>query len=270
MMGFAMKVLIADTVAPLADAAFALPNPTLAEAWLGAIAYSIQLFFDFAGYSAMAIGLGLMMGFRFIENFNNPYWSRSITEFWRRWHISLSTWLRDYLYIPLGGNRVSKARNYFNLITTMVLGGFWHGANWTFIIWGFWHGTIMAIERALGIKGTTEHAGLGLKGLFQVILTLFLVILGWVIFRAENIGVAMDMYRGMFGMNGLALSDAMSWQIKGIALAAMILGILIIYFGHFFHKMPKQAYQIMAIVIFLIAVTRLLAENYSPFLYFQF
>ena len=104
----------------------------------------------------MAVGLGLMMGFKFIENFNQPYISKSITEFWRRWHISLSTWLRDYLYIPLGGNRVSKARNYFNLVITMVLGGFWHGANWTFVIWGFWHGSIMAIERALGNKGSLD------------------------------------------------------------------------------------------------------------------
>ena len=128
-----MKVLIADSIAPLADRMFAQTDPTLVESWLGAIAYTFQLFFDFAGYSAMAIGLGLMMGFRFIENFNAPYLARSITEFWKRWHISLSTWLRDYLYVPLGGNRRGARRTYINLVLTMVLGGLWHGANFTFI-----------------------------------------------------------------------------------------------------------------------------------------
>ncbi|MEM0950452.1 MAG: MBOAT family O-acyltransferase, partial [Pseudomonadota bacterium] len=128
--GLAMKLLIADSVAPLADRMFSLGAPTMAEAWLGAVAYSIQLLFDFAGYSAMAIGLGLMIGFRFPENFDAPYISRSITEFWRRWHISLSRWLRDYLYVPLGGNRGGKVKTYRNLLLTMVLGGIWHGANW--------------------------------------------------------------------------------------------------------------------------------------------
>lgn len=151
-LGLAMKVLVADSVAPLADRIFALTDPTLAESWLGALAYTVQLFFDFAGYSAMAIGIGLMIGFRFIENFNAPYVSRSITEFWRRWHISLSTWLRDYLYLQLGGNRKGRVRTYVNLIVTMVLGGFWHGANWTFLLWGAWHGGLMALERAMGVK----------------------------------------------------------------------------------------------------------------------
>lgn len=127
--GLGMKVLIADSVAPLADLMFGLENPSAGEAWLGALAYTIQLFFDFAGYSTMAIGLGLMIGFQFIENFNKPYISRSITEFWQRWHISLSTWLRDYLYIPLGGNRHGNVKTYRNLLLTMVLGGLWHGAN---------------------------------------------------------------------------------------------------------------------------------------------
>lgn len=134
--GLAKKVLIADTVAPIADTIFSQAAPTLIESWLGAAAYTIQLYFDFSGYSDMAIGLGLMMGFRLMENFNSPYISRSITEFWRRWHISLSVWLRDYLYIPLGGNRKGVARTYFNLFIVMVLGGLWHGANWTFVIWG--------------------------------------------------------------------------------------------------------------------------------------
>ncbi len=134
--GLSMKVLVADVAAPLADAVFAAPAPSLTEAWLGTLAYTIQLFFDFAGYSSMAIGIGLMIGFRFIENFDQPYISGSITEFWRRWHISLSSWLRDYLYIPLGGNRKGEARTYVNLGLTMVLGGLWHGASWNFLLGG--------------------------------------------------------------------------------------------------------------------------------------
>ncbi|MEZ5583512.1 MAG: MBOAT family protein [Candidatus Competibacteraceae bacterium] len=150
MIGFCKKILIADSVAPLVDTAFANPDPTLADAWLGALAYTVQLYFDFSGYSDMAIGLGLMMGFRFIENFNHPYISCSITEFWRRWHISLSTWLRDYLYISLGGNQLGRVRTYINLFLTMLLGGLWHGANWTFVLWGGWHGVLLASERAWG------------------------------------------------------------------------------------------------------------------------
>lgn len=134
MIGFCKKVLIADSVSPLADAAFAAPLPTLADAWLGAVAYTIQLFFDFSGYTDMAIGLALMIGFVFPENFNDPYISRSITEFWKRWHMSLSNWLREYLYVSLGGNRKGLVRTYVNLFLTMLLGGLWHGANWTFVL----------------------------------------------------------------------------------------------------------------------------------------
>ncbi len=146
MQGFIKKVFIADTLAVVADHCFALQNPTTGDAWLGALAYTAQLYFDFSGYSDMAIGLGLMMGFRFMENFKQPYISQSITEFWRRWHISLSTWLRDYLYITLGGNRKGTLTTYRNLFLTMLLGGLWHGANITYIVWGAWHGMWLAIE----------------------------------------------------------------------------------------------------------------------------
>ncbi|WP_241191230.1 MBOAT family O-acyltransferase [Deinococcus psychrotolerans] len=149
MTGFAKKVLIADTIAPLVTASFNQPSPSFFDSWLGAFAYTLQLYFDFSGYSDMAIGLAAIMGFKFPENFNHPYISRSITEFWRRWHMSLSSWLREYLYIGLGGNRKGRARTYINLALTMVLGGLWHGANWTFILWGAWHGGILAIERRM-------------------------------------------------------------------------------------------------------------------------
>ena len=174
MIGFAQKVLIADSVAPLADQIFALQDPTFIEGWLGALAYTIQLYFDFSGYSSMAIGLGLMMGFRFIENFNNPYMARSITEFWQRWHISLSRWLKDYLYIPLGGNKKGLKRTYINLMITMVLGGLWHGANWTFLLWGAGHGVVLIIERMWGIKERYHPV-------LMMVPTLFLIILGLIL-----------------------------------------------------------------------------------------
>ena len=199
--GLAMKLLVADSVAPLADRMFALSDPTMTEAWLGAAAYSIQLLFDFAGYSAMAIGLGLMIGFHFPENFNAPYVSRSITEFWRRWHISLSSWLRDYLYVPLGGNRRGKLKTYRNLLLTMVLGGIWHGANWTFVIWGMWHGGLMAVERALGAK----HRETVWPKAIAWPLTMVSVLLGWVVFRAETLADAGAMYAGMVGLHGVAM-----------------------------------------------------------------
>ena len=278
MLGFAQKVLIADSVAPLADNIFALSNPTFLESWLGALAYTIQLYFDFMGYSSMAIGLGLMMGFRFIENFNHPYISRSITEFWRRWHISLSSWLRDYLYIPLGGNRKGKSRTYINLFLTMLLGGAWHGANWTFVLWGAWHGALLAIERTLGLKEVNWPK-------VMMVPTLLAVIFGWVLFRSENITQALSFYEGMIGMNGYAISDLMQWQIKKEQLFFLVLGWGIVFlhpkFLEFRRQIEGQAawktigYQkpfvsLATIALFIIAVVKLSAASYSPFIYFQF
>lgn len=296
MTGFACKVLIADSVAPLADAAFHLEHPSAADAWLGAVAYSIQLFFDFSGYSHMAVGLGLMMGFRLIENFNHPYISQSITEFWRRWHISLSTWLRDYLYIPLGGNRKGHVRTYVNLILTMLLGGLWHGANWTFVLWGAWHGVIMAIERAvLGLRGpgATQHPRESvLRRVALTAWTMLLVVIGWVLFRADTVAVAVRMYKGMLGFNGIGFSDEFEWQIGGLAVSLMFVAIAIVYIQPMLEAWYRKAEetggqvlgvekirkvrrhgivgQIAIIVLFLAAVSRLIANSYSPFLYFQF
>lgn len=287
MSGFAKKVLIADTVAPLADAAFALQDPSAADAWLGVIAYSIQLFFDFAGYSEMAVGLALMMGFRFIENFNNPYISKSITEFWRRWHISLSTWLRDYLYISLGGNRKGRIRTYINLFLTMLLGGLWHGANWTFVLWGAWHGLLLAAERLKAEITGKSDAKPGL--LYRTGASVYLIVavlIGWVLFRAPDIETAAEFYRGMAGFNGFGISDAFAWQIKGIALCATAAGIALIFGLPYLDKyrtpvelskdsraMQTRAPFILQVTVsamFLLAVTRLIAMSYSPFLYFQF
>lgn len=283
MAGFAKKVLIADALAPLADAVFALPEPTMAESWLGVLAYSVQLYFDFSGYSDMAIGLGLMMGFRFPENFNFPYISRSITAFWRRWHISLSTWLRDYLYIPLGGNRHGRVRTSLNLFITMVLGGLWHGANWTFVLWGAWHGGIMALERMAGLRGRDdERAGAIALPVFTA-LTFALVVLGWVMFRAESVGDALIVYQGMLGFHGLGISDALEWQLRGVSLSALVIGLGIIFIGPVLQARTRLGvserrlahvqtlkFQIVIMALFVLAVTRLLAQSYSPFLYFQF
>lgn len=272
MIGFAQKILIADSVAPLVDMMFGLENPTFLESWVGALAYTLQLYFDFMGYSSMAIGLGLMMGFRFMENFNHPYISRSITEFWRRWHISLSTWLRDYLYIPLGGNRQGEAKTYRNLFLTMLLGGAWHGANWTFVIWGAWHGFWLALERKTGFKGGWAVTG-------------FLVVLGWVMFRAEHVSDALQFYQGMAGLNGWGFSEMTRWQVWGMPMGVLILGWMLVFLHARFFEFrteiqgtpdmktdgqTRPAVVIITCVLFLMAITKLSAESYSPFLYFQF
>lgn len=268
--GLAMKLLIADNVAPLADRIFGLTAPTAAEAWLGAAAYSVQLLFDFTGYSAMAIGLGLMIGFRFIENFNAPYTSLSITEFWRRWHISLSQWLRDYLYLPLGGNRKGKIRTYINLMLTMVLGGFWHGANWNFLIWGAWHGGWLAVERMLGAK---SGASVWPRMLAWPV-TMSIVIFGWVIFRAESLTEAWAIYCGMFGLNGWAISLDQIWQIQSTELFTLTIGGLLSIYGPrlsaAFSGLPRQLSLAFTGLLFVVASSAMIAQSYSPFLYFQF
>ncbi len=191
MVGFCMKVIIADTLSPLVDAIFKLPAPSLADAWLGAVGYTLQLYFDFAGYSAMAIGLALMIGFHFPENFDFPYLSGSIQAFWQRWHITLSSFLRDYLYISLGGNRRGPGRTYVNLIMTMLIGGLWHGANWTFVAWGAWQGGLLALHRLYRARGGN------MPWLAGHALTLLAVVLGWVVFRADSFGEAWRIYEGM-------------------------------------------------------------------------
>lgn len=279
--GLGKKVLIADSIAPLADLAFATPDPSAPLAWAGAVAYMLQLYFDFSGYSDMAMGLGLMMGFRFRENFDTPYISASITEFWRRWHISLSVWLRDYLYIPLGGNRISGRRTYVNLLTVMVLGGLWHGANWTFVLWGIWHGGWLAAERGLGWAMRPRTAG-------RVAATLIVVLVGWVVFRAATVPQAMGFYAGLLGLNGLALAPELAVQITRESLAVLVLGITVAAAEPLLIRSVKERYYVpsgpaktLAVsdtlvpalatsVIFALSVMRLAEQSFSPFLYFQF
>lgn len=276
MIGFVKKVLIADSVAPLVDAGFALEQPSMADAWLTTLAYTVQLYFDFSGYTDMAIGLGMMMGFRFMENFRQPYVSQSITEFWRRWHISLSTWLKDYLYVPLGGNRRGPVRTYINLLLTMLLGGLWHGANWTFLIWGAWHGLILAVERVLGVRAEAQ----GFR-VHRWAFTFLLVMLGWVVFRAESLSQAGALYGAMIGLGERGLSNSFVLQIGYFNLAALVLGLVVLVFGAARERLPAlqqpwagtvaaRAGSLLAAPVFLAAVLKLSADQYSPFLYFQF
>ena len=183
-LGLSKKVIVADSVGPIAGAAFdtSAADLTTATAWIGILAYTVQIYFDFSGYSDMAIGLASMFGFRLPENFNRPYSAHSITDFWRRWHMSLSRWFRDYVYIPLGGNRNGKVSTYRNLMIVFVLVGFWHGAAWTFLIWGLYHGGLLIIERITGYDAA-KATGLRLVG--QRALTALLVMIGWVFFRCS-------------------------------------------------------------------------------------
>ena len=267
-MGFAKKVLIADQVAPLAEWAFGLDQPGLAAAWLGATAFAAQIYFDFSGYSDMAIGLGLMLGFRFPSNFLSPYKAHSITEFWRRWHVSLSTWLRDYLYISLGGNRRGPVRTYVNLMLTMLLGGLWHGAAWTFVLWGLWQGAFLVVERLLG-----KAAPYGfLPRPFQVLLTFVIVLAGWVIFAADGVDGLLAMWSGMVGVHG-AGTMAPAAEVGPMAYPMLIIGMLIAF------VLPRsevlvQRFQplvmLSVLAAFFVAVAHLLATDYSPFLYWRF
>lgn len=216
--GLGKKVLIANTLAVPADRAFALAPDRLTPgiAWLGVVAFTLQIYFDFAGYSDMAIGLGRMFGFRFLENFNYPYISRSIREFWKRWHISLSSWFRDYLYIPLGGSRRSPPRVYLNLVTVFLLCGLWHGASWTFAIWGLYHGLFLVLERVL-VKDQRPSPLGPLRHIYAVVV----VIVGWVLFRADTFGQALAFLGAMLGLGGTAGagSSAGAYLTSEVALA---------------------------------------------------
>ena len=288
MLGFIKKVLIADSLAPMNTLFIGGGELQMADAWFGLLVSALQLYFDFSGYSDMAIGLGLMMGFRFMENFNQPYISQSITEFWRRWHISLSTWLRDYLYVPLGGNRHGTFNTYRNLFLTMLLGGFWHGANWTFLIWGAWHGTWLAIERALGVKAAATQFNL-----FKWAFTLLLVMLGWVIFRAENLEVAGRMYAALFAFDDWRLSELTLARITGLQMSTLLLAWVVIalcgarqFLAGRRHApgmtlagagaalqavdMRTVALRGALLLLFCASLLKLSAQSYSPFLYFQF
>ena len=274
-LGFAAKVCIADTLSPAVDAVYALPQPSFVDAWAGAFAYTLQLYFDFAGYSSMAIGLALMLGFHFPENFRHPYLSASIQEFWQRWHMTLSRFLRDYLYIPLGGSRKGPRRTYVNLFLTMLLGGFWHGANWTFLAWGAWQGGLLAVHRAWGRAGHKPMPWLPAH-----LLTLLVTVLGWVAFRAPDLGSALQMYAAMLGAHGFGLSDGLAWQVTPDQWWTGAVGVLLVYLPlaaerhmtvpYVLLPLWRRAAAVGPLLVFLLGLVLLYSRAAVPFLYFQF
>ena len=270
-MGMAKKILLANPCGKIADLAFDGGSVGLLDSWFGAAAYAFQIYFDFSGYSDMAIGLGLMTGFVFAKNFDSPYLSQSITEFWRRWHLSLSTWLRDNLYIPLGGNRKGEVRTYLNLAAVMLLGGLWHGASWNFLIWGGIHGTMLGAERLLG-KQSLYRA---LPRAAKIAITFATVVLAWVFFRAADLPAAVAYLGSMFGLSaarpGAGLVAGIIYQpyyLLTFALAALVV------WGapqtwDFTRRLtwPRTAF---ALAVMLLAVLALTTQSYNPFIYFIF
>jgi alginate O-acetyltransferase complex protein AlgI len=258
--GLGKKVLIANQMALVADAAFSSAAPGASFAWLGALAYTFQIYYDFSGYSDMAIGLGKMFGFHFDENFNDPYRSNSVSEFWRRWHISLGSWFRDYVYIPLGG---SRSKLYRNLFVVWALTGLWHGASWNFVIWGLYYFVLIAFEKALG------HALDRIPDFIRVGVTFLAVLLGWVLFRAPTLTAAAHYFGQMFSFsNGDTLSFMRYFTEK--KLFFMVAVLLSIPSVRKYRTRFAPLYVAELLLIFALAVSFLLKNTYNPFIYFNF
>jgi alginate O-acetyltransferase complex protein AlgI len=275
--GLAKKVLIADNVAPLVDAIFATPTAQLGApvAALGAAAYAVQLYFDFSGYSDMALGLGLMFGIELPENFNRPYAARSITDFWRRWHMSLSRWFRDYLYIPLGGNRGTSAQTYRNLVIVFLLVGLWHGADWTFVLWGAYHGLLLIGERILGIGRDPARPG----GQFAHLRTVLLVLAGWILFRSPDIGYAAGyaaaVLRPEFGVPLAVVAAATPFAVIALIVGAtsLLLPAGWVTGVRLQREESSRAGALRAATVAIalpVACLAVIAGGFSPFLYFRF
>ena len=269
--GLAKKVLIADAMASMADVIFATEVETIpcAYCWFGALAYTLQIYFDFSGYSDMAIGLGRMFNFRFLENFDHPYAALSVQEFWRRWHISLSTWFRDYLYIPLGGNRRGPVRTYANMFTVFFLCGLWHGAAWNFVVWGVYHGLGLVVERA-GLGKLVKRLP---KPLGNLYLLLFVVV-GWVLFRAPDLSYALDYLGVMFGGSQVAFRSY-ARSLDFVALDKILLmgvGFVAAYpvFGRLVRPIPEAVRLAFGSVFFVAVYVLAMTSAYSPFIYFRF
>ena len=271
--GFAKKILLANPVGEIADLCFSAGQSSLSTpaAWIGVICYAFQIYFDFSAYSDMAIGLGRMFGFTFRENFDSPYKSGSITEFWRRWHISLSSFLKDYLYIPLGGNRKGTSRTYINLIIVMFLGGLWHGAQWTFVIWGLIHGSILVIERI----SRRSKLGEKLPRSMKVLLTFIIILITWVFFRAENINIALNYLSKMFGVgeSGQSAGILLGQVTRPMACFMMFISCFAIFImpntGNCLKKLTKLK-VVLGLLLFVFSISVMFAQDFNPFLYFQF
>ena len=276
--GLGKKVLIADAFGIIADYVFAQPVNEISTllAWVGAIAYTLQIYFDFSGYSDMAIGLGYMLGFKFLENFNYPYIAKTVQDFWRRWHISLSSWFRDYVYIPLGGNR--KGNVYVNLFIVFFVTGMWHGASWNFVLWGLWHGIFLVIERI--IKNSKLNT-IKLPYIITWAYTMVVVIIGWVMFRAVDMAYAYDYIKIMFSFKANEIADNIALFFIKDNLILFIIAIISAtpFIKNIYHILNNnsRAYKYNQIVkplalitIFIIAISYIVNSTYNPFLYFNF
>ncbi|MGI6017918.1 MAG: MBOAT family O-acyltransferase [Marvinbryantia sp.] len=279
MIGAGKKVLLANNIGVLWDTVSTMPTGTLpaATAWLGALAYTFQIYFDFSGYSDMAIGLGKMFGFHFLENFNYPYISKSITEFWRRWHISLSSWFREYVYIPLGGNRRGVAKQVRNIAVVWLLTGIWHGASWNFVLWGVYYGALLLLEKFV-FAGVLKR----LPKIFRSVYTLFFVVVGWIIFAFDNMSVGLQYLKTMFTGAGCGFADSNTIYLLynyAILFVILILGSTQLpkkAAGWCIQKLGKASWITVAARmvfyagIFLLTVAYLVDASYNPFLYFRF
>ena len=278
--GLSKKMLIANTMGAIADKIFVQDPHTFSHliAWLGSIAYTFQLYFDFSGYSDMAIGLGMIFGFRFLENFNYPYISKSITEFWRRWHISLSTWFKQYVYISLGGNRISKLKTLRNLGIVFLLTGIWHGAAWNFVIWGVWHGLFIILEKAINIKDFEEKHQEWWTKVIQHIYCISVFVIGWVMFRADNIKYAWDYLMNMFGLLHLRPEDfaySMLYYVDTIEIITICVAILcsMPIFKRILeveNRIAKTFINIWLLILFFLSTMTIASSTYNPFIYFRF
>jgi alginate O-acetyltransferase complex protein AlgI len=275
--GLSKKVLIANVLGEQADLIFGLeqPNLTTALAWIGVLAYAFQIYFDFSGYSDMAIGIGRMIGFTFPENFNNPYISQNITEFWRRWHMTLGRFMKDYLYIPLGGNRVSTSRMYFNLWLVFALSGLWHGAAWTFVVWGIYHGFFLILDRLFLLRFYKKTGKIP-----AVFITFIITLVGWVFFRSETLSNAFFYIGKMFSLDFRETHLFFDRQFYSILILAFVFSFFGLiktiesWQGRVFAIEQKNRTIILmfafSVVFFIISLASITSSGFNPFIYFRF
>ncbi len=278
--GLSKKVLIANTMGAIVDKIFIQDPHTFSHsiAWLGSVAYAFQLYFDFSGYSDMAIGLGLIFGFKFMENFNYPYISKSITEFWRRWHISLSTWFKQYVYIPLGGNRQGKVRTLINLSIVFLLTGIWHGAEWTFLVWGIWHGFFIVMEKLFNIKEFDLKPHTWYINALRHLYCIMVFLVGWVIFRAENMEYSWNYLMNMFGLLQLRPNEflyTLSYYVDNIVIVTFVVAIMCCMpiFKKMLEvkgKLSQIGINLWLLILFFLSTITIASSTYNPFIYFRF
>lgn len=266
-LGFCKKVLLADSMGVIMDKVWLSGSElTSLFAWLGAIAYTFQIFMDFSAYSDMEIGLGSMFGFKIPENFNNPYKVSSIRDFWRRWHITLSVWFRDYVYIPLGGNRKSEVRTIFNIAIVWLLTGFWHGTNWIFVLWGFIYGALVIAEKLLDVDARIKNGEIR-RGFYRLF-TLLMIILLWVVFRSDNVSEAILFVRLMFSFTNAGFPQMALYlsEFKWATIGCIVLGVISTE-----KILDKRTWLWpVMLVLFIVSISYLVKRTFSPFLYFNF